>query len=289
MNMLANQFFGLMPHHVTRRAMAYSSVDSVDSTDSASDVVAGIQEGTVNKEGSNIHLVISTKKTVEENGVKSTGGIVKGTNGFTHHVTDPNSVSEQSRLQFLRGDKTQSRSDLAPVQEIARLLGHDTVIYYTRKNQGKEPKPVNSHAETLRRTVDYLSDKHQILFAGMIKKLQVGEGSAACRSFVTIADEMFADRLYNWGRIVTLYAFAACLAKHCSERNLGDEWVEKIGEAVGNYVADHLSEWIVKQGGWDDLDKFFPERENFETKIWRGLFYTMLGLGALATTMAAVR
>ena len=39
----------------------------------------------------------------------------------------------------------------------------------------------------------------------------------------------------------------------------------------------------------EEMDRFFPEEENMESMIWRGLFYTMLGLGALATTVAVVR
>ena len=39
----------------------------------------------------------------------------------------------------------------------------------------------------------------------------------------------------------------------------------------------------------DSMDKFFTEEEPVETKMWRGLLYTIVGLGALATTVAVIR
>jgi len=268
--------------------VSYSSVDSTDSTSSErDDVIDELLADAINGESSSIQI---KKNPMEDNEMKSTNGVMTHTNGLTHPVIKPDLTPENGRQKFHFEDaKSQSRSAFVSVQEIGRLLGHDIVIYFSRKLHGNAPKPVNSHVETLRQAVDYLAEKHEVMFAGMMKKLPIEDGKAMCRSFVTIADEMFADRQYKWGRVVTLYTFAACLARHCAEQNLGDEWIEKIGEMVGHYVAENISEWITKQGGWDDMDKFFPEKENFETKVWRGLFYTMLGLGALVTTMAAVR
>ena len=37
------------------------------------------------------------------------------------------------------------------------------------------------------------------------------------------------------------------------------------------------------------MEEFFKESDTLESKIWRGLLYTVLGLGALATTVAVVR
>jgi len=35
------------------------------------------------------------------------------------------------------------------------------------------------------------------------------------------------------------------------------------------------------------MDRFFPEQDNLEAKVWRGLFYTVVGLGAIAATTVA--
>ena len=55
----------------------------------------------------------------------------------------------------------------------------------------------------------------------------------------------FRDGRCNWGRIVAVYAFAAVLGKECPAAR------EKVAESTGCFVAEHLSQWICQQGGWD--------------------------------------
>jgi hypothetical protein len=107
-------------------------------------------------------------------------------------------------------------------------------------------------------------------------------------------DELFADGQYNWGRIATVFAFAGWWAKSGScgtetDRFNADVWADTVAEVTGNYVAEKLCPWISQQGGWVSMDEFFAVPEPVETKMWRGLMYTMVGLGVVATVAAAVR
>ena len=71
-----------------------------------------------------------------------------------------------------------------------------------------------------------------------------------CRQTLTnVLDEIFADDQYNWGRVVTVYAFAGHLAKYCVDNGMTDS-VEDVADCAGTYVAERLSDWIGKQGGW---------------------------------------
>lgn len=54
----------------------------------------------------------------------------------------------------------------------------------------------------------------------------------------------FEDGRVNWGRIVTVYAFAAVLGKEYPAAR------EKVAETTGSFMAEHLSHWISEQGGW---------------------------------------
>jgi len=81
-------------------------------------------------------------------------------------------------------------------------------------------------------------------------------------SFTNVVDEMFADGQYNWGRIVTVYAFTGWLARYCCCGGACDassmskvsgrdpESARDIADRAGDYVAQRLSTWIRKQGGW---------------------------------------
>lgn len=164
-------------------------------------------------------------------------------------------------------------------------LAHDIVFYMAHNTT----KATSRHAKTLRRMVDEVSCKHEILFASLVKKLDLAHKDLDCQFLGNVADRMFCDKQYNWGRIVTFFAFAGWLARYCVENRLDPEWPEIIAKKTGDYVAKSLCPWIMKQGGWEAMEEFFKESDNLESKIWRGLLYTVLGLGALATTVAVVR
>lgn len=82
------------------------------------------------------------------------------------------------------------------------------------------------------------------------------------QSFTNVVDDMFADGQYNWGRIVTVYAFAGWLARYCCCGKACDassvskvssrdpEAAKEMAVCAGDYVARRLSAWIRKQGGW---------------------------------------
>merc|ERR1711874_163534 len=105
-----------------------------------------------------------------------------------------------------------------------------------------------------RRTVKELSDRHDLVFKGMVNRLKPDE-SSAFSTFVIVADEIFDDGQVNWGRIVAVYAFAARLAMYYTDNNsrrsdTGNDqrlvsYQEKIALFVGKYVANKLGQWIL--------------------------------------------
>jgi Apoptosis regulator proteins, Bcl-2 family len=152
------------------------------------------------------------------------------------------------------------------VQHIARELAADTVKSFT---QTSVPSPPNEHAKTLRRTVEEISCRHEILFSSMVRRLTesvANEPNATLGiSFQRIADELFRDGHINWGRIVTVYAFAGWLARHAATHSVANGIAEdsvdgntdripnaseEISRLCGDYVAEKLSDWILQQGGW---------------------------------------
>jgi len=135
-------------------------------------------------------------------------------------------------------------SDIEQARRIARVLAVDIVNYAC----GNSKKMPNRYARTLRRTVDELTQRHCILFNGMVNKLNLDE-ETGYRTFTNIINEMFSDKHYNWGRIVAVYAFAARLARYCVDENMND-YCPQIATYLGDYVAEHLAEWIAENGGW---------------------------------------
>ena len=65
----------------------------------------------------------------------------------------------------------------------------------------------------------------------------------------TIADDLFRDKTFNWGRIISLFTFCGTLAKQSASKDMY-KTIDDIALFLGSYIADNLTEWIYKQGGW---------------------------------------
>jgi len=142
------------------------------------------------------------------------------------------------------------------IKETARLLADDIVAYMT---VSPTPRVTCDHASTMRRVVDEVSCRYQLTFESIIRKVGVQAEdhkhvANVCRqTFTAVANELFADGHYNWGRVIVLYAFAGWLAKHPSGSllELGNDNVSKaVASATGDFVACKLTSWICHQGGW---------------------------------------
>lgn len=159
------------------------------------------------------------------------------------------------------GTQTSSNSPLDQVRREAEFMAQDVVLTFGEENPKKPP---NRYCKTLRRTVKELSDRHDLVFKGMVNRLKIDEKNAF-PTFVIVADEIFDDGQVNWGRIVAVYAFAARLAKHQVDdiynvdEKLNEDpeggpnkvsYREKIALFVGKYVANKLGQWILDHGGW---------------------------------------
>ena len=152
--------------------------------------------------------------------------------------------------------QTFSSSPLDQVRRDAEFMAKDVVVNFGGIGRSPNRAP-NRYCKTLRRTVKELSDRHDLVFKGMVNRLRPDE-SSAFPTFVIVADEIFDDGQVNWGRIVAVYAFAARLAKYYIDTNSCIEsdtkklshYQEKIALFVGKYVANKLGQWILDHGGW---------------------------------------
>ncbi|KAK3097970.1 hypothetical protein FSP39_014895 [Pinctada imbricata] len=146
------------------------------------------------------------------------------------------------------------------VRQIAEVIATDVIPAFSEE---EDRKPPNRYCKTMRRTVKELSDRHDIAFKGMVQKLNLNDTNA----------------------FPTFVSFAARVAVHCKKQSPDCE--EKIALYAGKYVASKLGKWILDNGGWDAFADYFPEKGAMEDKLWKGLMITAMGLGALATVVAA--
>ena len=202
------------------------------------------------KEGRNKRALMGDKMERRSNHKEGTF-----TNGFTAAAVQEQMIRvPQQTISFLSTYATenynnQNENDLKIVRDIAKSLAKDIVCSYIGRRSSKPP---NSYAATLRRTVNEIMEKHEILFKSIVNKLDIDEKNGYS-TFVNVVEEMFQDSAINWGRLVSVYAFAASLAKFARSKGMADKYVDNIIELSGNYVANKLGKWILSQGGWVSL------------------------------------
>jgi hypothetical protein len=113
----------------------------------------------------------------------------------------------------------------------------------------------NSYSEMIYH-VDYLCD------CSIVKRLNTNRDNLG-PTFRNVVNEMFVDNQYNWGRVVTVYAFGGWLARNvCCSREFDSTCADKTSESkdpdcaaeiaklTGEFVAERLGGWVRKQGGW---------------------------------------
>ena len=108
---------------------------------------------------------------------------------------------------------------------------------------------------TMLRCVRMMMTKHEILFKGMMKRMNVTKETTYV-SFETVANTLFEEekKVVTWARIVALYAFGGQLAIHCKEKGMED-LASAVSVYVGDYAKKVLTPFLTNIGGW--VSSFF--------------------------------
>lgn len=105
-------------------------------------------------------------------------------------------------------------------------------------------------ADTLRELGKEMEEENESFFKD-IKNL-----SMTAQMFNGIADEMFSDKIINWGRIVALHCFAGIVAVSRRDNHISDG-----GDVIGwlsEYMCrKEMAEWVARAGGWDGFCEYF--------------------------------
>ena len=113
----------------------------------------------------------------------------------------------------------------------------------------------------MKKQVDHVIHRHEILFTGMLRKLDLLSKSVnkneknrqnmiddlLCRDLTTIFNYLIQDDNISWGKVITIFAFSTFLASKHSEM------ADRIAYVTGQYVVKQLTAWIKGHGGWVSL------------------------------------
>ena len=168
--------------------------------------------------------------------------------------------------------------------EISRMLAKWVISVMTQKKPSPIPSKIEKYAPNLMKVIERLLSSNENTFKRMVKQLNIGNIQSSKSCLNKVAEELFSDNVCNWGRIVTLYAFAGEVAKSL-QPDFGDKVNDEVADELSRFVNQRLSQWINQQKGWDSMNEFFGEENSKESKMPKVL-YALFGLGALAATLA---
>ncbi|XP_068024914.1 induced myeloid leukemia cell differentiation protein Mcl-1 [Melanerpes formicivorus] len=136
--------------------------------------------------------------------------------------------------------------------------------------------------ETLRRVGDSILQKHDLAFQGMLRRLAV-RGEADLCAVREVAAQLFGDGVTNWGRVVTLIAFGAFLARHLKSIRQ-EQSIGALAAILTEALVSGRREWLLSQGGWEGFVDFFRV-EDMEGSV-RKMLMALAGVAGVGASLA---
>jgi hypothetical protein len=123
----------------------------------------------------------------------------------------------------------------------------------------------------MKKQVDRLIHRHEILFTGMLRKLdslsisinnnennrQDMLDDLLCLDLTRIFNYLIQDNNITWGKIITIFAFSTFIAKK------HNEIADRIAHVTGQYIVKRLTIWIKDHGGWVSVNKILQLRDEY--------------------------
>ncbi|CAB4024400.1 apoptosis regulator BAX-like [Paramuricea clavata] len=105
-------------------------------------------------------------------------------------------------------------------------------------------------ASCLRQVGDDLENNYNL--NNLISQIKVTPQTAFA-TFANVANQIFCDGVYNWGRIVTLLYFGFKLASSVMSQV---PLIKLVVDWVVRFVKERLIGWIAQQGGWRAIKEY---------------------------------
>lgn len=178
-------------------------------------------------------------------------------------------ISSENQRSLIDGSLPASpESDCDEVSGVGCFLEHNTkeIIASFFQSFASASRPFGPHNKvlgTMKRVVDSLLVKHDLVYKGMLAKLNLDERGEDMSVVSSVAQELFSDGITNWGRVASLLTFGAVVAKY--EKESGREHcVSLVAEEISSYLMFNQKEWLLKNNSWDGFVEFFhiPDPES---------------------------
>lgn len=158
-----------------------------------------------------------------------------------------------------------------------------TVVHITqevvRRLVGLDAGGNDQQFENVYQTVLTVVTQHRAELDQLVSTLPITDVESTVRSFSAVLDQFTDDQQIRCGHVVTVLAFAGCVAQHCIQKEIiSSDDVNQLAEVMGRRIAA----WFISiRHSLEDLEKFCS-RSSFFGQLWQTVAFAVFGLGALA-------
>jgi len=110
------------------------------------------------------------------------------------------------------------------------------------------PDSFQRYSVQLSNIVDAQLKARPDLFNDSMQNLHIFEINGL-NTFDAVADELFLDGVFNWGRVIAWFAFCASLAKKFPDTTSPDT-LDFYAIFIWYYINSRMCKWITEAGGW---------------------------------------
>ena len=136
---------------------------------------------------------------------------------------------------------------------VSHSIAQDYIQYYLRKNNFTwGPDRRATVIELAMRCIGDEFEEHQ---GPRADYLMLEMDDQIIRAFYHVTSELFNDGHVNWGRIVTIFVFAARLSLYCFQNNMPHA-VDNIVDCLTDCMDNTLGDWMTDNHGWNGFLEF---------------------------------
>ena len=150
----------------------------------------------------------------------------------------------------LKDDEEVYPSLMREVDEI-RTLVHQTIVWASGK-------PLENPHFALRKLTDAIFEMQDPVAAKYAKELPIDKVKLAIY-------KVFSDNVFNWGRIVAVYAFCAMMTLHNKDN---PEALLQLEEHFTTALFSRAGSWFDRHDGWRGFQAFINSNEKKEQLPW---------------------
>ncbi|XP_023700339.2 induced myeloid leukemia cell differentiation protein Mcl-1-like [Paramormyrops kingsleyae] len=161
---------------------------------------------------------------------------------------------------------------------------HELIGTFLRTYSGL-PASASRHKAypVLRRVAETVIGKHLIAYNGMIKRLELDKRGDDTSFITKVAEEIFSDKVTNWGRIASLIAFGGVVCKYLKDHGQTN-CVDDVASRISCYLLEHQRDWLNRNNGWEGFTDFFY-MEDPESTV-RNALVAFAGVASLGAGLA---